>query len=211
MYPDKYRLGFVARFIAAALERKLPAYPAWSQAAEDELTTLALAELAAVKRQFAEVAEDADYLVAMDRAIREILLPRYFTEAKRELAAAARDYGTWRGGDLVARAAYAGAGLATGLVAVWLPNSLVPIESFFFPLALFALGPFFPDVQVWYAKRRHRKRLEQIARDLDQAETQLDLYRPLSSLGEPAPVPRREAAPEAPAAPGAVPRREKIH
>ena len=208
MYPDKYRLGFVARYVMAALERKLPAYPAWTASVQLELTEVALAELAAVKRQFAEVADDPAHLAALDRAVHEVLLPRYFTEAQRELAASAKDYGAWRGGDLVARATYAGVGLGLGLVAVWLPNSLVPIESFLFPLALFALGPFFPDVQIWYARRRHKQLLEAIAQDLDAAETQVDLYRPLDAVGE---MPSREPAASEPAAPELAPKHEKIH
>ncbi len=207
MYPDKYRLGFLSRYLLAALERKLPAYRAWTATAELDLRALVDEELLQARRQFTELADDPAHFDRIERAVREILLPRYFAAAKEEVALAARDYGVWRGGDLVARGTFAGAGLLLGLIAVWLPNWLVPIETYAFPVALFAIGPFIPDLQVWIAKRRHARRLERIARDMEDAEQHLDVYRPLVALAEPAP---HERLPDEHAARPISPR-EKTH
>jgi len=40
----------------------------------------------------------------------------------------------------------------------------------------------FPDIAMWWYRRRYRKKLEELVRDLGKAGETLDTYRPLSEL-----------------------------
>jgi hypothetical protein len=114
------------------------------------------------------------------RALDEILLPRYAALASGEIDLARRDYGIWRGGDLVARATFALAGFILGIICVEVPY--IPIQAKWFPALLLVLGPLFPDVVMWLHRRRWQQKLESLIADLERASQTLDTYRPLSEL-----------------------------
>ena len=112
--------------------------------------------------------------------VQDALLPRYARLAEAENAAAARDYGMWRGGDLVARASFALCGLVLGAIAVAVP--WIPVQEKWVPWALFVLGPFLPDAYSWWYRRQHRKRLGALVADLAREGATLEAYRPLSEV-----------------------------
>jgi hypothetical protein len=112
--------------------------------------------------------------------VQDALLPRYARLAEAENAAAAREYGMWRGGDLVARASFALCGLVLGAIAVAVP--WIPVQEKWVPWALFVLGPFLPDAYAWWYRRQHRKRLEALVGDLAREGATLEAYRPLSEV-----------------------------
>jgi hypothetical protein len=112
--------------------------------------------------------------------VRDVLLPRYRRLAEEENAAAERDYGMWRGGDLVARATFALSGLVLGAIVVAVP--WIPIYEKWLPWALFVLGPFVPDGYAWWYRRRYQKRLEALVADLAREGAALESYRPLSEV-----------------------------
>ena len=93
---------------------------------------------------------------------------------------AKRDYGIWRGGDLIARATFALAGFVLGIICVEVPY--IPIQAKWFPALLLVLGPLFPDAVMWLHRRRWRKKLEALIEDLRHASETIDTYRPLSEL-----------------------------
>jgi hypothetical protein len=128
----------------------------------------------------------------------QVLLPRYARLAEQENALAAREYGLWRGGDLVARGAFALAGLVLGAAMVAIP--WIPIYEKWFPWALFILGPFIPDAYVFWYRRKHAKKLDQLVVDLAREGATLDAYRPLSEV-------QRSLGFDAPAEPTAAPAR----
>src|SRR5207237_10608560 len=109
-------------------------------------------------------------------------LPRYLGLAKAENAAAANDSGLWRGGDLIARGAFALFGLGLGALLVRIP--WIPIYEKWVPWALFVLGPFLPDAYLWWYRRKHEKKLEKLVEDLGREGETLDAYRPLSEVHE---------------------------
>lgn len=210
MMPTKYRLENVGRFLVEAFERTRPGLAAWTPEVEQALQAEAEADLEQMERQCRELGvDDPAYWARVRGALKTVLLPRYAALAREEIALSLRDYGLWRGGDLVARLAFAVAGLLLGALAVAIP--WIPVTEKWVPWALFVAGPLLPDLYFWWYRRRYRKKLEALVSDLEQAGRSLDLYRPLSelqrTLGEPLALrdePREEDREPTPAPPGRV-------
>jgi hypothetical protein len=181
MVPEKYRLAAVGRFLLEAFERRRPGLTAWTPQVEDALRTEAEAALVEMEGQCKEVGvDDPAYWEKARDAVEGVILPRYAQLAKSEILLAAQGHHLWRGGDLVARAAYAGAGLLLGALAVAIP--WIPVTEKWVPWALFIAGPLLPDAQLWYFRWRHQRRLQAVIDDLSAADRSVDTYRPLSDL-----------------------------
>jgi hypothetical protein len=165
MVPEKYQLGAVGRFLLEQFELRRPGIKVWTPEVEGQLRVQAEAEITQMERQLHEMGiVDEQYWQRARRVVDEILLPRYAKIATEEIALAARDYGIWRGGDLVARAAFAGAGLLLGIICVELPY--IPVQVRWFPVLPFVAGPLFPDLVTALYARRYRKKLDAIVGDL---------------------------------------------
>jgi hypothetical protein len=181
MVPEKYRLDAVTRYLLASWERRRPAIESWDEATEQALRADADAELAQMQSQMRELGmDDPAYWARVADAVRKIVIPRYLVLARDENALARRDYGLWRGGDLLARATFAAAGLVLGALAVAIP--WIPVTEKWVPWALFVGGPFVPDVYLWWYRRRYQRRLERLVGELAQAAGTMELYRPLSEV-----------------------------
>ena len=181
MVPDKYRLPAVGRFLLEQFELRRPGIRQWSPEVEASLRKDAEAELQLMEKQLRETGmDDAGYWQRVRRALDEILVPRYAALATSEIELAKRDYGIWRGGDLIARATFALAGFVLGIICVEVPY--IPIQAKWFPALLLVLGPLFPDAVMWLHRRRWRRKLEELVGDLRHASETLDTYRPLSEL-----------------------------
>jgi hypothetical protein len=181
MVPDKYRLETVGRHLIEAFERRRPAIAAFDAPAEATLHAEADTELAQMQRQLAEMGmDDPPYWAKVADAVHRIVIPRYIALAREENAQAARDYGLWRGGDIAARAAFAGAGLVLGALAVAIP--WIPVTEKWVPWLLFVGGPFVPDAYFWWYHRRYRRRLDGLIAELAQAGSSIETYRPLSEV-----------------------------
>jgi hypothetical protein len=181
MVPEKYRLAAVGRFLLEQFELRRPGIREWSPRVEASLRQQAESELQLMDKQLGELGiEDPRYWQRVRRALDEILIPRYAALARAEIDLAKRDYGIWRGGDLVARATFALAGFILGIICVEVPY--IPIEAKWFPALLLVLGPFFPDAVMWLHRRRWRRQLEALVVDLHRASETLETYRPLSEL-----------------------------
>jgi len=198
MVPEKYQLGAVGRFLLEQFELRRPGLKSWTPEIEAEFRQQAEAEIAQMERQLHELGiDDRQYWQRVRRVVDDILLPRYAKLAQDQIALAAREYGIWRGGDLVARAAFAFAGLALGIICVELPY--IPIQVRWFPVLPFLAGPLFPDAVTALYARRFRKKLAEIVHDLAKASNALDTYRPLSELTRAMEMPEELA--DAPAVP----------
>jgi hypothetical protein len=181
MVPEKYRLPAVGRFLLEQFELRRPGIREWSPEVEAQLRRDAEGELQLMEKQLREMGiDDNGYWQRLRRALDEILLPRYRALATGEIELARRDYGIWRGGDLIARATFGLAGFLLGIVCVEVPY--IPIQAKWFPALLLVLGPLFPDGVMWLHRRRWRKKLEELVGDLGRASETLDTYRPLSEL-----------------------------
>ena len=199
MVPDKYSLAAVGRYLLEQFELRRPGVREWTPQLEASLRQQAEAELVSMEKQLKELEiDDPQYWQRVRRVIDDILLPRYAKAATDEIALAKKDYGIWRGGDLVARATFALAGFILGIIAVEIPY--IPIYEKWFPALLLLAGPVFPDVIMWWYRRRYRKKLDELVGDLAKANQTLETYRPLSELThslegrlelvEPPPVPQ---------------------
>jgi hypothetical protein len=183
VYPDRFRLPFLAGVLIAAAERVRPGLGPWSPRVESRLRDVFATELADVRPRFLELFGDAAYFDRLQETLLGVAVPRYLTAAQKETGLEQRDYGLWRGGDLLARGVYAIAGLAIGLFLVKAP--FIPIPETWDLLAFGCLigAPFIPDAQVWLAKRKHRSALRAIVDDLRDAEAHQELYQPLAAPG----------------------------
>ncbi|MFL5353351.1 hypothetical protein [Archangium sp.] len=184
MYPDRFRLPEVAAHVLAWLERRRPGFGEWDAEVEAQLSAEARLALADVSRRFAEVAVDPGYWERLERSLFAVVLPRYFQLAREHHALQRRKYGLWRGGDLISRVAYTGAGIATTAVIF-----LTPVPDWLEPLSfVFILfGPFLPDMQESFHERRYRGQLATLVKDMGVEQRQLEAYRPLDE-SEPEPL-----------------------
>lgn len=176
MYPDRFRLPQVTEHVLAWLERRRPGYSEWGGEVEAQLTAEARQALADVGRQFLEMAEDRSYWERLEHSLFTVALPRYFQLAREHHALQRARYGLWRGGDVISRVSYTGAGvLAAVLIALTpVPDWLEPL-----PFAFILFGPFLPDMQESFFERRYRKQLATLVAEMHVEQRQLETYRPL--------------------------------
>ena len=181
MYPDRFRLPFLAGVLIAAAERRRPGLGAWSFQVEEQLRHAFDSELEDVRGSFLESFDDPAWFTRVEEKIEEIALPRYLVEAKRQSDLEQRGYGIWRGGDLLSRIVWGLGGFFLGVFLVKAPFIPIPTTWDLLAFAMLLLCPFIPDVQIALHRRRHRRALRAIIEDLREAEAKLELYQPLSS------------------------------
>jgi len=205
MVPEKHSLAAVAQHLLALFEVRRPGIARWDASALERLEREAEGALRQMEQQCRELGvDDPPHWVRARSVVSEALLPRYARLAETENAAAARDYGMWRGGDLIARASFALCGLVVGAIAVAVP--WIPVTEKWVPWALFVLGPFLPDAYSWWYRRRYRRRLEALVLDLAREGATLEAYRPLSEVQHSLGLPAESAQLPATDAPAPAPR-----
>src|SRR5258708_3290466 len=150
MVPEKYRLAAIGPFLIQQYERRPPGLKEWTPQVEVLFREQAEAELLQMQRQLREMGiDDAQYWPRVRRALDQILIPRYAKLTTEEIALAKRNYGIWRGGDLVARGTFALAGFVLGIIAVEIPY--IPVYEKWFPALLLIARPMFPEMGMgWY-------------------------------------------------------------
>lgn len=176
VYPSQYQLPELTAHLVSLLERRRLAFDVLDEKAEAALREAAQEALDEAGKQFKELADDAAYWSRTTDALLEVAFPRYLRLARNQHALEKRGYGAWRGGDFVSRAAFAVAGLVLGFIVIRtpIPNWLEPL-----PLALFIGGPFIPDVQASFAKRRYSKQLLALVEDMKAEAIDRRAYEPL--------------------------------
>jgi hypothetical protein len=183
MVPSKYGLAAIGRHLVSLFEVRRPAVGRFDGEALGLFRREAEEALERMEQQSRELGfEDPKHWKRARDVVETVLLPRYLKLAKRENEAAAAEYGLWRGGDLVARGAFALAGLVLGALMVWIP--WIPVYEKWLPWALFVLGPFLPDAYLWWYRRKHEKKLDALVTDLAREGESLEAYRPLSEVHE---------------------------
>jgi hypothetical protein len=205
VYPDRFRLPQVTEHVLTWLERRRPGFGEWDGEVEAQLRAEARLALADVAGRFAEVAADPGYWARLERSVFTVALPRYFQLAREYHALQRRKYGVWRGGDLLSRVAYTGAGIAAAVVVAVtaVPDWIEPL-----PFALILFGPFLPDMQESFYERRYRRQLDTLVRDMGVEQQQLEAYRPLDESVPPAL--ERLSEPESPVRSGESSSKEKV-
>jgi len=179
MYSQRFSLPFLAEVLIASAERRRPGLGPWTPQVRGSLEAGFRTELAEVRARYFELFDDADYWEKVEKNLLEICFPRYCVAAEKQTWLEQHDYGLWRGGDLLARGAYAVLGLLLGLFLVKTP--WIPIPPTWDALILFMLlaAPFLPDAQIALKQRSFRQQLANIVADMGEAEAQQKLYQPL--------------------------------
>lgn len=181
MVPEKYRLAAVGSWLIQQFELRRPGLKAWTPEIEASLREQGEKEIQQMERQLREIGiDDPQYWQRVRGALSDILLPRYAKIATSEIEAEKNDYGLWRGGDLVARAAFAVGGFFLGVLCYEVPY--IPIYVKWFPAVTMLAGPFLPEVQLWWHQRKLQGRIADLVADLGRASESLETYRPLSEL-----------------------------
>src|SRR4051812_42426799 len=183
MVPAKYGLAAIGEHLVSLFEVRRPAIARFDEEAASLLMREADEALAQMEKQSRELGVDVPrHWKRAREVVAGVLVPRYLALARAENEVAANDYGLWRGGDLIARGAFAVLGLVLGALMVWIP--WIPVYEKWVPWALFLLGPFLPDAYLWWYRRKHLKKLGALVADLAREGETLDAYRPLSEVHE---------------------------
>ena len=183
MVPAKYGLAAIGEHLVSLFEVRRPAIARFDGEAAALLLREADEALAQMEKQSRELGVDVPRHWKQAReVVGSVLVPRYLALAKAENEAAAKEYGLWRGGDLIARGAFALLGLVLGALMVWIP--WIPVYEKWVPWALFILGPFLPDAYLWWYRRKYENKLHALVADLAREGETLEAYRPLSEVHE---------------------------
>jgi hypothetical protein len=99
MVPEKYSLAAIAQRLLAVFEVRRPGISRWDAETDERLRREADAALQQMEQQCRELGiDDPPHWQRARAVVHDALLPRYERLAEAENAAAARDYGMWRGG-----------------------------------------------------------------------------------------------------------------
>jgi hypothetical protein len=179
-YPTQFQPQELAAHLISALERRRASFEIIDESAEAQLNIEADNVFAQAKAQFKELADDEAYWARTEESVRQVALARYIILAKKQTELEKSGFGAWRGGDVISRVAYAGAGLLIGLIIIRTP---IPDWLEFMPLGLFIFGPLIPDIQSWSGKRKYAQSLGQIVDDMKNESIAASTYAPIGDIG----------------------------
>ena len=120
----------------------------------------ARAKLAKIKAAYDEFGGPPGYWQSLETEVLKTAMPQYMVAAREMNALERSKYGVWRGGDPMARIAFA----LGGLVLAW-ALFFVPFVRMFeaaWMVALAATGFFLPDIKRFTHERRHTKLLNRL-------------------------------------------------
>jgi hypothetical protein len=130
------------------------------QELDQQLIATARAKLAKIKAAYDEFGASPGYWQALETEVLKTAMPQYMVAAREMNALERAKYGVWRGGDPLARIAFA----LGGLVLAWL-LFFIPFVRMFeaaWMVAFIATGFFFPDIKRFTHERRHTKLLNRL-------------------------------------------------
>jgi hypothetical protein len=164
----EFSAGAVTTEVIEHLERRRPAIVA------DEAMVRAEVEraLEPVRREYADSGLPPRYLEALEGEVRAALPTRWRAVAEPFTRLEQSGFGTWRGGDVVARVTYVFVGLLVGGLILKAP--FIPIWEKWFPFALAVGAWWLPDLQTRWHRRRYAHRLGEIVAQMHTAQKALD-------------------------------------
>lgn len=130
---------------------------------QDALMDVARAKLANVKGAYDEFGGSAAYWADLEQEVLKTAMPQYIAAAREMNAHERGAFGVWRGGDPLARFAFAFAGLATSTVILALP--FVRIFEALFALGFATTGFLYPEIKRFTHERRHFRTLNRLVTD----------------------------------------------
>jgi hypothetical protein len=165
---QEFSASAVTTEVLEYLERRRPAI------VHDEAIVRAEVQsaLEPIRREYAGSGLPQRYLEALEQEILASVPARWRGIAEPFTRLEKAGYGVWRGGDVIARAAYALAGLAIGGLVIWAP--FIPIWDKWFAFVLGGAAWWLPDLQSRWARRRYARRLGEIVAEVGTAQKALD-------------------------------------
>lgn len=141
---------------------------------EEQLRGVARAKLAKIKAAYDEFGGATSYWKSLETEVMETALPQY-TPAAREMNALERSkFEVWRGGDPLARIAFALGGLLLGSMMVFVPY--VRMFEAVFAIGLAATGLLYPEIKRWTHERRHSRALNRLVSDATRYQQNAKLH-----------------------------------
>jgi len=128
-----------------------------------QLHATARAKLARIKAAYDEFGGSATYWKSLETEVLETALPQYVAAAREMNAQERSKFDIWRGGDPLARLAFALGGLLLGSAMIFIPY--VRMFEAFFAVGLAITGLFYPELRRWTQERRHTRALNQLVAD----------------------------------------------
>lgn len=130
---------------------------------DQQLIATARGKLARIKAAYDEFGGASPYWHLLETEVLETAMPQYIAAAREMNALERTKFGVWRGGDPLARIAFALAGLLLAWLLFFVPF-LRMLEALFI-VAIPATGFFFPDIKRWTHERRHTQLLNRLVAD----------------------------------------------
>lgn len=128
-----------------------------------QLIATARTKLARIKAAYDEFGGSQAYWESLETEVLKTAMPQYMVAAREMNALEHAKFGVWRGGDPLARMAFAVAGLLTAWLLFFVP--FVRMFEAAFIVAFVATGFFFPDIKRWTHERRHTRLLNRLVAD----------------------------------------------
>jgi hypothetical protein len=142
--------------------------------AHEQLLRVARGKLANIKKAYDEFGGSPAYWKVLETEVLETAMPQYI-QAARQMTALERDnFGIWRGGDPLARFAFALGGLFIGSLIIALP--FIKIVEAMFAFALAGLGFIYPELKRFTHERRHFRLLNRLVADATQYQNNAKLH-----------------------------------
>lgn len=130
---------------------------------DDRLLATARAKLKKIKAAYDEFGGAAGYWQSLEAEVLNTVMPQYIAGAREMNALEQAKFGVWRGGDPLARIAFALGGLLLAAMLMFVP--FVRTFEVFFAITFALTGFFFPELKRWTHERRHTRLLNQLVAD----------------------------------------------
>jgi hypothetical protein len=128
-----------------------------------QLLATARAKLAKIKAAYDEFGGSPAYWQSLEAEVLQTAMPQYISAAKEMNALERSRFGIWRGGDPLARIAFAVGGIILAAMLIFVP--FVRVFEAFLAFGLAATGFFYPELKRWTHERRHMRVLNRLVAD----------------------------------------------
>lgn len=130
---------------------------------DEQLLATARAKLKKIKAAYDEFGGSPVYWQSLETEVLKTAMPQYIAAAREMNALERAKFGVWRGGDPLARIAFALGGLLLASLLMFVP--FVRMFEAIFAVGFVATGFFFPDIKRWTHERRHTRVLNGLVAD----------------------------------------------
>jgi hypothetical protein len=130
---------------------------------DQQLIATARGKLGKIKAAYDEFGGAPGYWESLETEVLRTAMPQYLVAAREMNALEREKFGVWRGGDPLARIAFALGGLVLAFVLFFIP--FARMFEMGWMIAFLLTGFFFPDIKRFTHERRHTRVLNRIVAD----------------------------------------------